>query len=71
VNLSDNQWDNQTYGVRIGGAGDHWTEVLNSQAPQYGGWTDSGNYEADLEVGEDGVVHIRLPKWSVLILRKD
>jgi hypothetical protein len=43
---------------------------LNSQAPQYGGWPDSGNYLADLRVGADGQIHIRLPKWCVLMFRK-
>ena len=71
VNLSDNQWDTPTYGVHVGGAGDNWTEVFNSQAPQYGGWNESGNYGANLQVGEDGAVRLRLPQWSVLILRKD
>ncbi|HEV2460933.1 MAG TPA: alpha-amylase family glycosyl hydrolase, partial [Ktedonobacterales bacterium] len=71
VNLSDNQWDDPVYGVNVGGAGNHWTEIFNSQAPQYGGWSDSGNYLADLRVGDDGQFRIRLPKWSVLIFRKD
>ena len=71
VNLSDNQWDGAIYGVNVGGTGDLWREIFNSQAPQYGGWPDSGNYLADLRVGADGRFYIRLPKWSVLIFRKD
>jgi 1,4-alpha-glucan branching enzyme len=70
INLSDNQWDQRIYGVNIGGTGDHWVEILNSQSPQYGGWNDSGNYLADLAVQADGRFYIRLPKWSVLIFRK-
>jgi hypothetical protein len=70
VNLSDNQWDNATYGVRFGGTADRWTEIFNSQSPQYGGWSDSGNYLADLFVGGDGRFSIRLPKWSVLICQR-
>jgi hypothetical protein len=70
VNLSDNQWDQPTYGVNIGGNGDHWQEILNSQSPQYGGWNNSGNYLADLVVQGDGPFYIRLPKWSVLMFRK-
>lgn len=70
VNLSDNQWDQPIYGVNIGGTGDHWEEIFNSQSPQYGGWNDSGNYLADLVVQPDGCFYIRLPKWSVLIFRK-
>src|SRR5581483_5302342 len=67
VNLSDNQWDTPVYAVNVGAPGERWTEVFNSQAPQYGGWPDSGNYLAALEVGPDGRFGIRLPKWSVLI----
>jgi 1,4-alpha-glucan branching enzyme len=70
INLSDNQWDQSIYGVNIGGTGDHWEEILNSQSPQYAGWNDSGNYLADLAVQGDGRFYIRLPKWSVLIFRK-
>ena len=70
VNPSDNQWNNPIYGVNVGGVGDRWTEIFNSQAPQYGGWPDSGNYLADLRLGDDGQFHIRLPQWSVLIFQK-
>jgi len=70
VNLSDNQWNNPIYAVNVGGVGDRWTEIFNSQAPQYGGWPDSGNYLADLRVGDDAQFHIRLPQWSVLIFQK-
>lgn len=70
VNLSDNQWDQPIYGVNIGGSGDSWEEIFNSQSPQYGGWNDSGNYLANLVVQSDGRFYIRLPKWSVLIFRK-
>jgi 1,4-alpha-glucan branching enzyme len=70
VNLSDNQWDDAVYGVNVGYPGDDWTEIFNSQAPRYGGWNDSGNYLADLRVGDDGRINIRLPKWSVLMFQK-
>jgi 1,4-alpha-glucan branching enzyme len=70
VNLSDNQWDQSGYGVNIGGPGDRWEEIFNSQAPQYGGWNDSGNYLAHLVVQGDGRFYVRLPKWSVLIFRR-
>jgi 1,4-alpha-glucan branching enzyme len=54
----------------FGGSGDFWEEIFNSQSPQYGGWNDSGNYLANLVVESDGRFYIRLPKWSVLIFRK-
>lgn len=71
VNLSDNQWNDPIYGVNVGGSGDRWTEIFNSQAPQYGGWPDSGNYLADLRVDTDGQLRIRVPQWSVLMLQKN
>lgn len=70
VNLSDNQWDSAIYGVSIGAPGDRWSEIFNSQSPQYGGWNDSGNYLASLWVDADGKISIRLPKWSVLIFQR-
>jgi 1,4-alpha-glucan branching enzyme len=69
LNMSDNQWDDPVYSVSLAGDGGSWEEVFNSQAPQYGGWNDSGNYLADLD-GGSGSITIRLPKWSVLIFRK-
>ena len=70
VNISDNQWDDAVYRLGIGGAGERWTEIFNSQSPQYGGWNDSGNYQAELDSDAGGMVTIRLPKWSLLIFRK-
>jgi 1,4-alpha-glucan branching enzyme len=70
VNLSQGQWDNPTYGVDLGGDGGTWEEIFNSQAPQYGGWNDSGNYLAFPSVDPDGHIYIRLPRWSVLMFRK-
>jgi 1,4-alpha-glucan branching enzyme len=69
LNMSDNQWDDPIYAVSLAGDGGRWEEVFNSQAPQYGGWNDSGNFLADLDGGSSWI-KIRLPKWSVLIFRK-
>jgi 1,4-alpha-glucan branching enzyme len=70
LNISDNQWDYTGYGVNMGGEQGTWEEIFNSQSPQYGGWNDSGNYLAYPSVQSDGMIRIRLPKWSVLIFRK-
>jgi 1,4-alpha-glucan branching enzyme len=70
LNLSDNEFHDPNYGVDLGGDGGSWQEVFNSQAPQYGGYNDSGNFLADLTAGGDGRIRIRLPKWSVLVFRK-
>jgi 1,4-alpha-glucan branching enzyme len=69
LNMSANQWDDPIYAVSLAGDGGHWEEVFNSQAPQYGGWNDSGNFLAGLD-GGSGWIRIRVPKWSVLIFRK-
>jgi len=70
VNLGDRQFDQATYGVALAGDGGTWEELFNSQSPQYGGWSDSGNFRAFPTVQPDGNLYIRLPKLSVLIFRK-
>jgi 1,4-alpha-glucan branching enzyme len=70
VNLGDRQFNDAAYGVSLGGDGGTWEEVFNSQSPQYGGWNDSGNYQAFPSVQNDGRIYIRLPKLAVLVFRK-
>jgi 1,4-alpha-glucan branching enzyme len=70
VNLSDRQWQEHDYGIDLGGETGQWEEIFNSQSPQYDGWNDSGNYGSDPHVEGDGKIYINLPKWSVLIFRK-
>ncbi len=70
VNLSDRQWQEYDYGIDLGGEVGWWSEIFNSQSPQYGGWNDSGNYGHNLQVQADGKIYINLPKWSVLMFRK-
>ncbi len=70
VNLSDRQWQEHDYGIDLGGETEQWEEIFNSQSPQYDGWNDSGNYGSDPQVQTDGKIYINLPKWSVLIFRK-
>jgi 1,4-alpha-glucan branching enzyme len=54
----------------LGGETGQWSEIFNSQSPQYDGWNDSGNYGGNLQVQADEKLHINLPKWSILIFRK-
>jgi 1,4-alpha-glucan branching enzyme len=70
LNMSDNEWRDPVYGVGLLGDRGTYTEIFNSQAPLYGGIPDSGNFQVDLPVGDDGQIRIRLPKWSVLVFRK-
>ena len=70
VNLSDRQWQEHDYGIHRDGETGRWSELFNSQSPQYDGWNNSGNYGRDLQVEGDGKLYINLPKWSVLIFRK-
>jgi 1,4-alpha-glucan branching enzyme len=71
VNLGDQQWNEPVYGVHLAGMDNAWSEIFNSQAPQYGGWPNSGNGSATLYVGGDGLLSIRLPQWSVLLFRNN
>ena len=70
VNLSDRQWQNRDYGIDLGGETGQWSEIFNSQAPQYDGWNDSGNYGNPPSVQPDGKLYINLPQWSVLMFIK-
>ena len=70
VNLGDRQWQHHDYGIRMGGEIGQWEEIFNSQAPQYDGWNDSGNYGDRLRVQPDGKLYINLPQWSILMFRK-
>jgi 1,4-alpha-glucan branching enzyme len=71
VNLGDQQWNDPVYGVHLAGTDNAWSEIFNSQAPQYGGWSNSGNGPDTLYVGSDGLLSIRLPQWSVLLFRNN
>jgi 1,4-alpha-glucan branching enzyme len=71
VNLGDQQWDEPIYAVHLAGTDNAWSEIFNSQAPQYGGWSNSGNGPNTLYVGGDGLLSIRLPQWSVLLFRNN
>jgi 1,4-alpha-glucan branching enzyme len=70
VNLSDRQWQHHDYGIHVGGETGQWEEIFNSQAPQYDGWHDSGNYGYHPRVQLDGKLYVNLPQWSVLMFRK-
>ena len=70
INLGDQQWDSAIYEVNVGGVGAQWREIFNSQASDYGGWSNSGNGPVDVVVGTDGQIHIRLPKWSLLLFQR-
>jgi 1,4-alpha-glucan branching enzyme len=69
VNLSEREWPGFNYRLSTG-VGGGWQEIMNSQAPTYGGFEDSGNGPDARFAEGDGQVSIRLPKWSVLCFRK-
>ncbi|HEX4405273.1 MAG TPA: alpha-amylase family glycosyl hydrolase [Polyangia bacterium] len=70
VNVSDNQWAFHDYGVSTAGESGAWVEIFNSQAPDYGGVDTTGNFAERLGV-TDGKLFMNVPRWSVLVLRKD
>jgi 1,4-alpha-glucan branching enzyme len=69
VNAGDGQWDSSQYGVNMGGETGSWMEILNSQAPVYGGVNTVGNFGYALQVA-NGQLGINLPCWSVLIFSR-
>jgi 1,4-alpha-glucan branching enzyme len=69
ANLGGRQWSQHDYGVPTN-AGGRWEEIFNSQAPQFGGFADSGNYGAWPDTQGDGRIYINLPPWSVLMFRR-
>jgi 1,4-alpha-glucan branching enzyme len=56
------------FGVSTGGQAGGWVELLNTQAPEFGGWPGAVNAGRVLETQPDGCVHLALPPWSVVLL---
>jgi 1,4-alpha-glucan branching enzyme len=69
ANFSDKQWTYHDYRVASNTPG-RWEEIFNSQAPQYGGYDNSGNGAYEPSTDPDGSMGINLPQWSVLVFRK-
>ena len=70
VNLGERTFDNHDYGVRTGGRGGTWTQVLCSQDADYGGWDGAGNAFFEPQTQLDDRIFLNLPKLSTLILRQ-
>jgi hypothetical protein len=62
------------YGIHMSGEIGEWEEIFNSQASQYDGWNDLGNYGdrpiVQSNVQPDEKLYLNLPQWSILIFRK-
>jgi 1,4-alpha-glucan branching enzyme len=69
ANLGGRQWQQHDYGVATA-AGGRWEEIFNSQAPDFGGFPDSGNFGWQPETQADGRLYINLPPWSVVMFRR-
>lgn len=69
INLSETNFENYSYGVRTGGQGGRWTQILCTQDEGFGGWKNSGNAFYEPETQPDGMIYINLPKWSVVMMR--
>jgi 1,4-alpha-glucan branching enzyme len=67
VNLGEQNFSNRSYGVRTGGNGGQWTQVLCTQDAAYGGWDGAGNAFYEPWTQPDGMLYINLPKWSVVM----
>jgi 1,4-alpha-glucan branching enzyme len=70
VNLGERNFDGHGYGVRTGGHGGQWTQILCTQDAAFGGWDGAGNAFHDPRTQGDGRLYINLPKWSVVIFRR-
>ena len=76
VNAGEQQWDDDvgTYGVNIGPSwGDDvggFSEIYNSQSAAFGGWAGSGNAERGVFDQEGDMIHINIPKLSVMIIKQ-
>lgn len=68
VDFWEREWPGFDYFVRTG-VGGTWQEIFSTQAPQFGGYEDSGNGPTPRGRDAGGYVPIRLPKWSVLCFR--
>jgi 1,4-alpha-glucan branching enzyme len=71
VNLGDQNFGNYSYGVRTGGHNGQWTQILCTQDAAFGGWDGVGNAFYEPWTQPDGHVYMNLPKWSVVMLRRE
>ena len=70
VNVGDRTFADRGYGVRTGGRGGRWTQVLCTQDADFGGWDGAGNAFHEPWTQGDGMVYVNLPKWSTVVLRR-
>jgi 1,4-alpha-glucan branching enzyme len=70
VNLGERSFADRGYGVRTGGHGGQWTQVLCTQDAAFGGWDGAGNAFYEPWTQGDGHLYVNLPKWSVVIFRR-
>lgn len=70
VNLGERNFTDHGYGVRTGGQGGQWTQILCTQDASFGGWDGAGNAFHEPWTQADGQVYINLPKWSAVILQR-
>ncbi|WP_020470451.1 alpha-amylase family glycosyl hydrolase [Zavarzinella formosa] len=70
VNLGDQNFSGNSYGVATGGQFGQWTQILCTQDAAFGGWGGAGNAFSEPWTQADGRVYINLPKWSVVMFRR-
>ena len=69
VNLGDRTFRDHEYGVRTGGRGGRWTQMLCTQDAAFGGWDGAGNAFHEPSTQADGQVYLNVPTWSVVVMR--
>ena len=67
VNLGDRSFGDRSYGVDTDGQFGRWRQVLCSQDASYGGWDGAGNAYYEPYTQGDGMIHVNLPKFAVLV----
>jgi 1,4-alpha-glucan branching enzyme len=70
VNLSEQSFGGHQYGVATGGRFGQWTQILCTQDQAFGGWDGAGNAFYEPWTQADGRIYINLPKWSVVMFRR-
>jgi 1,4-alpha-glucan branching enzyme len=71
VNLGETNFGNHGYGVSTDWQLGQWTQILCSQDAQFGGWDGAGNAFHEPWTQSDGRIYVNVPKWSVVMFRRN
>ncbi|MBF0199463.1 MAG: alpha amylase C-terminal domain-containing protein [Planctomycetes bacterium] len=70
LHYGEEEWLNGDYRIYTDwGSQTQWQEEFNSQRPEFGGYEEACN-QGVLSSDEESAIHLTLPKWSLIILKK-